>query len=79
MIVSCKSRIRVPSAKVRVNVGWISTGAASFGKGTGLGVGAGSLTATSFELREIVSIFNKTSSEFDSDRLTVVLSAFLVP
>jgi len=79
MIVSCNSRIRVPSVKVRVKVGCISTGITSFATGTGLGAGVSSFTATSFELRAIAKFFINASSEVDSTNIAVLLSAFLVP
>jgi len=79
MIVSCSSRIRVPSVKVRVKVGCISTGITSFATGTGLGAGVSSLAGTSFELRAIAKVFIKASSEVDSTKIAVLLSAFLIP
>lgn len=79
MIVSCKSRMRVPSVKARVKVGCTSMGVASFGTTTGLGVGVSSLTGMSFEVRVIGNVFIKASSEIDTTKMAALLSAFLIP
>ena len=60
-------------------VGCISTGITSFAAGTGLGVGVSSFTGTSFELRVTAKVFIKASSEVDSTKIAVLLSAFLIP
>jgi hypothetical protein len=62
----------VPSVKARVKVGWVSTGITSFATATGLGAGVSSLTGTSFELRVIVNVFIKSSSEFYSTEIAVL-------
>jgi hypothetical protein len=69
--------MRVPSVKLRVKVG--CTSVTSFATCTGFGAGDISLTGVSSELRVIVKVFIKASSKINYTRMTVVLSAFLIP
>src|SRR5208337_2928855 len=71
MMVSCRSRMRVPSVNASVKVGCTSTGIAS-ATATGLGEGASSLTRISFELRVIGTVFISASSEINTTKIAVL-------